>query len=372
MVSPIEFAKPTKTEKDDCILGVFANYGFEYPGIEQYMVSIARSGYTGRKVLLCWNLRPDVHNMLTRWGYELVYVDPPPRETKVLPVNFFIHRMGVVADYLSEHYREFRDVFWLDIKDLVVQTNPSRWMQANRKKSIVASTECVTLEQEETNNLWIKDVCGAAAHRWLKDREVINGGTFAGEAEIMKDVFCDVYSFIQDYDGEYPACQPAINMILHSAKYCERVEIPRWTEGFAACLHPMWAVGRPSHPRDLVRPYLRDVPPAFDIEKRLLYARRAIDKNSMSLKYHSSWGGKLEFTFLPKYNPRTGVELISATEYDVPFCVVHGWDRDWNMKHIFCETYSFERLAGLTEVYQDYRQFLEKGTLGRLGRLGGL
>jgi hypothetical protein len=83
----------------------------------------------------------------------------------------------------------------------------------------------------------------------------------------------------------------------------------------------------------------------------------------MSLKYHSSWGGKLEFTFLPKYNPRTGVELISATENDVPFCIVHGWDRDWNMKHIFCEAYSFERLAVLTEVYQDYRQFLEKGTL---------
>ena len=147
-----------KTDRDDLIIGVFANYGMEYPGIEQYMVSIERSGFRGRKVLLVWNLRPEVHNMLIRFGWELIATPPPPRETKTLPVNFFIHRIKVVAEYLQVNAWKYRDVFRLDIKDLVLQTNPSDWMEKNRQgAAIIASTECVTLEQEETNDRWIKD-----------------------------------------------------------------------------------------------------------------------------------------------------------------------------------------------------------------------
>ena len=353
-----------KTERDDCILGVFANYGFEYPGIEQYMVSIARSGYQGRKVLLVWNLRPDVRNMLVRFGWELIDTPPPPKETKKLPVNFFIHRVKVVAEHLQTNFFKYRDVFWLDIKDLVLQTNPSYWMEKNRKgAAIIASTECVTLGQEETNNLWIKDVCGLEIHDWLKEEEVINGGTFAGEARLMTYVFSRVYDFIKDYDGEFPACQPAINYVMHSPGIKEQVRIPRWTEGFAACLHPMWAMGHPSNARDLVRPYLRDVPPALDIETRLLYAREASNPNSMSLNFCSKWGQALEFTFMPTYKSRRGIEIIKATPADVPFSIVHGWDRDWNMKHFFCEAYALPRLKALTDVYRDYKKYLEKGSL---------
>src|SRR5579863_659430 len=217
------------TDEQDVILGVFANFGFEYPGIEQYMVSIARSGYRGRKVLLCWNVQPPVRNMLIRWGYELVFVEPPAKETKELPVNFFIHRIKVVAEYLAAHKNEFRYVYWLDIKDLVLQTNPSRWMEQHKgDEKIIASTECVTLDQEETNKKWILDVCGSFAPNLLLDKEVINGGTFAGEAVIMADVFKYTYDLIRDYKGEWPACQPTLNYVLHChPDIAPYVRIPR-------------------------------------------------------------------------------------------------------------------------------------------------
>jgi hypothetical protein len=351
------------TKDNDVIIGVFANYGFSYPGIEAYMVSIARSGFSGRKVLLCWNLEPPVRDMLLDWGYELVFVDPPARETKTLPVNFFIHRMKVVAEYLAEHKQEFRFVFWLDVKDLILQTDPSLWMEQYRGNAkIIASTECVTLGQEETNKKWIIDVCGQAPNRLL-DKEVINGGTFAGEAAIMADVFMHTYNLIKNYKGEWPACQPSLNYVMHEfPDIAPHVRIPRWTEGFAACLHPMWATGEkegiPWNPRDLCRPFLRDCPPALDINKRLLFAREKSDPKNMGLAY-TPWGGALAFRFASTNNPAHTIELLDSTENDVPFSIVHGWDRDWGMKHFFTETYSFERLQVITEVYNRYRAIIK-------------
>jgi hypothetical protein len=345
----------------DCIIGVFSNYGLQYPGIEAYMVSLARCGYRGRKVLLVWNLRPEVREILTDYGYELVEVPPPAPETQHLPVNFFIHRMKVVADYLEDHWAEFRYVYWLDIKDLILQTDPSVWMEQNKGEAkIIASTECVTLGEEETNNKWIKDVCGADIHSWLKDHEVINGGTFAGESEIMARLFRAVHEFIKDYIGPWPACQPAINYVLRTPGFIEHLRIPRWTEGFAACLHPMWACGYPSNPRDLCRPYLRDTPPAIDIEKRTLYARTKSDPANLGLRFAPNWGGGLEFEFMPNYKQRQGIECIEAGPNDTPFCIVHGWDRDWGMKHFFEQTYALPRLEVLTRVYKGYKESLGK------------
>jgi hypothetical protein len=354
------------TDEQDLILGVFANFGFEYPGIEQYMVSIARSGYRGRKVLLCWNVQPPVRNMLIRWGYELVAVEPPAKETKELPVNFFIHRMKVVAEYLAAHKNEFRYVYWLDIKDLILQTNPSRWMEQHKGDAkIIASTECVTLGQEETNKKWILDVCGSYAPNLLLDKEVINGGTFAGESAIMADVFKYTYDLIANYKGEWPACQPTLNYVLHChPDIAPYVRIPRWTEGFAACLHPMWAAGKKMeidwNPRDLCRPNLRDVPPAYDMNKKLLYAREKNDPTNVGVGY-IAWGKPLNYLFCRENNPMFTIELIESKPTDVPFCIVHGWDRDAGMKHLFQENYSFPRLQVITDVYNDFNTFLKKG-----------
>jgi len=349
------------TKDNDVIIGVFANYGFSYPGIEYYMVSIARSGFTGRKVLLCWNVAKPVQDMLRRWGYELVFVKPPAKETKALPVNFFVHRVKVVAEYLAEHKDEFRFVFWLDIKDLILQSDPSVWMEQHKGDAkIIASTECVTIAQEETNAKWVWDVCGRNAYNEIFDKEVINGGTFAGEADIMADVFMHTYNLIHDYKGEWPACQPTLNYVMHAFPDIKPyVRVPRWTEGFAACLHPMWAHGlkdgKPWHPRDLCRPFLRDCPPALDINKRLLVAREKTDHGNMGLAY-LEWGSNLDFKFTTSTNQACTIELIDSTPEDVKFCIVHGWDRDFGMKHFFQETYSFDRLRVITDVYNDYKE----------------
>jgi hypothetical protein len=101
---------------DDLILGVFANYSWD--AIEAYAVSIALSGFRGRKVLLVWNLANEVRSRLKVFGFELI--DVPPANMRVtFAGEFFRHRDKLVAEYLAAHKSEFRFVFWLDIAQLM-------------------------------------------------------------------------------------------------------------------------------------------------------------------------------------------------------------------------------------------------------------
>jgi hypothetical protein len=126
---------------NDLILGVLTGtrYQMKYPGVEAYIVSIARSGFTGRKVMLVWNINPNTKQVLIENGFEVIEILPWP------PEPFFHARMRLSYEYLKEHYQEFRYVFWLDIKDLILQSDPSLWMEKNTEgNSLIASTECVT------------------------------------------------------------------------------------------------------------------------------------------------------------------------------------------------------------------------------------
>lgn len=306
----------------------------KYPGIEAYVASIDRSGFSGRKVMLSWNIHPTTKDVLLKHNFEVVDIDPWPTD------HFFHARMRLAWEYLEGHYQEFRYVFWLDIKDLIVQTNPSVWMEKNIGDSkIVASTECVTIEQEGTNQLWAKDVLGEEKYQEIKNEEVINGGTWAGESEVLKEVFHEVHRGCKDYAGQYPPCQIWINYVMRQEPFLSMLKIPRWSEGFAACLHPVWWLGvRPN-----LHSLLRDKYPVIDPEKVILYPGVKSDPLRDSIKFCREWRRSSTFSIVPvgKGIP-AGVECVIPPE-NQPFSIVHGYDRDWGMKELFDCKYSFDQ-----------------------------
>lgn len=317
----------------DLLLGVLGTSwcGFKYPGVEAYLVSIKRSGFSGRKILLVFDIRPEVREKLLEYEFELIDV-PTPRDP------FFHARMRLAWEYLKDHYKEFRYIFWLDIKDLILQSDPSVWMEKNiGSKSLIASTECVTIGQEETCRAWCKNILGENAFAFLKNEEVINGGTWAGESEAMMEVFHAVHLIIYKYQGPYPPCQTAINYVMRSKPFADMMRIPRWSEGFAACLHPMWWSGA----RYKCRPYLRDNPPVLDIENAVLYPGIGSNPKHRSAAFNDHWGKDSPLIVLPSTDPLSGVECIEFPSYE-PFAIVHGYDRDWALKALFEFKYRFD------------------------------
>jgi hypothetical protein len=316
---------------NDIILGVLGTMWERTrpQGVGVYLESIKRSGFKGRKIMLVWDIHPETRRLLLEYGFELVDL---PNQSEA----FFIARMHVCWDYLKDHYKEFRYIFWLDVKDLVLQSDPSVWMEKRKdKKKIIASNECVNISQEETNQLWALNILGVQKYEEIKDCEVINGGTWAGESEAMTEVFHQVYLGCSTYTGGHPPCQIWINYVLHTM-FKDITHIPRWSEGFAACLHPCWSPWRmPCWPN------LKDPHPVLDVKKCILHAGTVPDSNNPMVVFNPVWGNNTMVQVATRpiqietpSMPLSGVECVEKPE-GKPFAIVHGYDRDWDMKYMF-------------------------------------
>jgi len=316
----------------DCILGVLAGptYVLKYPGIEAYLVSIEKSGFSGRKIMLVWNIHPITRKYLLQYGFEVIDVpNPIPQE------SFFHTRIRIVADYLPKHYQEFRYIFWLDIKDLILQSNPSVWMEENiGSYKLVGSTECVTIEQEETNQLWARTILGNSKYEEIKNEEVINGGTWAGESEMMMNVFQQVYAITKEYDGSFPPCQPSINYVLRQEPFKSSLYIPRWDKSFAACLHPFWSWSA----RAKCRPFVRDNPPVLNYDTGILYPSNGHNPKNNMIAFN-----RYNKTIIPGTNgPLFGCECVTNSNLK-PFAIVHGYDRDWQIREVMESKYEMDK-----------------------------
>ena len=215
---------------NDLLLGVFANYGFEW--LEAYMVSTVRCGFRGRKILLVWNLSDEVRGKLKEYGFELV--DVAPINTVVeFTSNFFEYRDRLVRDFLKVRRQEFRFIFWMDIRDLVFQTDPSLWMEKNLgDKEIVVASECILIKDEAVNDGWLKGIFDTETYTRIREYEVLNGGTLAGTPDALLRVFEEVCRIA--HGTKEIAEQAALNVVLRSTEFKDRVLVPRMIDGFAA------------------------------------------------------------------------------------------------------------------------------------------
>jgi hypothetical protein len=319
------------TSEQDLILGVMGGTWVGvpgYPGIEAYVESIRRSGFTGRKVMLCWGIRTEVRQKLIEYGFELVDL-PQPQDP------FFHARMRVCAQYLQEHHKEFRYIFWLDIKDLILQNNPSVWMEENLgEHALVVATEPVPIMTEETNWLWARNILGETRAAEIKDCLVLNGGVFAGKSEAMAELFHQTHLLCYPYGGPYPPCQISMNYVVH-VMFRGSLYIPAWSEGFAACLHPCWSPWRTP-----CWPHMRDPHPVLDINTCTLYAGTTPNPSNRMIEFNPHWGVDRRVKITTPSHPLQGLECVDSPQ-GKPFSIVHGYDRDWDVKALFEFRYRF-------------------------------
>jgi len=329
--------------KDDLILGVLGGTWVgpgSYPGIEAYVESIKRSGFSGRKIMLCWEIRPEVRDKLLQYGFELVE-QPHPCDP------FFHARMRVCDQYLENHYKEFRYIFWLDIKDLVLQSNPSVWIEQNiGEHSIVASTEPVPINTEETNWLWARSILGEHKASEIEDRLVINGGAIAGKAEEMAAFFHQTHLLCYPYGGPYPPCQISMNYVLYTM-FNSGLYTPSWSEGFAACLHPCWSPWRTP-----CWPHMKDPHPVLELSTCTLHAGTVPNPSNKMIVFNPHWGTNRRIKIENATHPLEGLECVDNPTGKA-FCIVHGYDRDWDVKSLFDFKYRYSGGFNL-DLYKEW------------------
>src|SRR5260370_1441494 len=175
---------------NDLLLGVFANVDLNW--IDAYMVSINRCGFRGKKILLVWNLAVIVREKLIEYGFELVDMPQglPGGDWHVFHKNFYEYRDVLAHKFLAERGHEFRYVLWMDIRDLIFQTDPSIWLENNLgDKKIVIATESYKIKNEQCNDNWVKNIFTPETYLRIREEEALNGGTFAGTPVEMAEIF---------------------------------------------------------------------------------------------------------------------------------------------------------------------------------------
>lgn len=217
---------------NDLLLGVFANQGFEW--IEAYMVSSQSCGFRGRKILLVWNLAEDVRKKLIEYGFELVEAPQISGEGDwhTMHKNFYEYRDRLAHDFIVSRGHEFRYILWMDIRDLIFQSDPSAWMEKHLgDNKVVIATESYAIKNEQCNDNWCKKIFNAAEYASLREHEALNGGTFAGTPDALAYIFkrtCEIASQTNEI-----AEQAALNFIAREPEFSKSAIVPRLELGFA-------------------------------------------------------------------------------------------------------------------------------------------
>jgi glycosyltransferase involved in cell wall biosynthesis len=244
---PAEFFEPLA--KEDVVIGVIKNY--DWKKIGPYVVSLARSGFCGVKLMLVENIAPDARAGLVKHGFTVIDFATPPqvlREERLDYLCFGRHRFKYAIDYLKRFPGRFGNVVWCDVRDQIFQSDPSAWLKKNLNPpyKIVAAGEGWYVKDEKYNDDWTKTV-SPDDYDWLRELEICCSGTFAGEAEAMLGIFERIYEMTLASIDVRPnnADQAMFNRIIRTSPYKKIVRVPRMSEGFTAT----WTTAKTSDSR---------------------------------------------------------------------------------------------------------------------------
>lgn len=248
---------------------------YSYDQVETFIRSIDASRIDAMRVAVIYELEDDVVNRLKDDGFM------------VFKYELFGHvaeqrfsDMVAVIEMLSQSVPINR-VLIVDSRDLVFQSDPFKWIESNGDPDLILSDEGVTHADEPWNKATMTRCYGEYICSLLADKNVINAGVIAGSIEKVRDLLVSIVM----YDMASPATpsdQSALNMIAHSSLSRSSYMLAGDGDAWAAQLH---------------------VKVARQDELRI----------------------------------KNGYQLVN--EKDVPYCIVHQYDRSEMLTKLISETY---------------------------------
>ena len=143
---------------NDMVIGSITGYDFDK--IRPWVNSLDRSGFTGTKAMLCYNISYATAQELSDRGYHLFAFNRNDKTESFeyhrdfsIVVERFLHLWHFLKPLKGQH----RYIITTDVKDVIFQSNPSDWLEKNMKdKKINVASESIRYEDEEwgRNNLY--------------------------------------------------------------------------------------------------------------------------------------------------------------------------------------------------------------------------
>jgi len=215
---------------EDLVLSVVK--GLQWRDIDCYAISLSRSGYTGKKVMLVEDVPEDAQNNLRALGFEVIPFSTP---TVYQNLHFQTSRYFVARDYLKQHAGEFAYAVWTDVVDLVFQADPIEWLDLDMGAAqILAAKEGWLIKNQGINDCWIKRLVSGDEYDSLREQEVLCSGSILGEADAMLGLFgamCSMFSPATDMQG---IDQGVFNVLMRRSPFKDISRAPEPEEGLVS------------------------------------------------------------------------------------------------------------------------------------------
>lgn len=182
-----------------------------------YVESINQCGFSGDKVMIVYDVTQDTINYLKENGWEVFQSQ--------LQGHIHMHRLITMYLTLNSLDREYRYVITTDVRDVVFQKNPSKYLENNLKKDILVSSENVKYKDESWGTKNILEGYNEVFLQRYAENVSCNVGVLAGKYKSIKDLLLLNYIVSQAGNTQHYTDQSSFNFIIHNNLVQSSVQI---------------------------------------------------------------------------------------------------------------------------------------------------
>ena len=202
----------------DLIIGCSTNYNWDK--IKYWVNSINQSGFEGDKVLIFMNVDKDTLQKVNDAGFTAIVLSQPDefgnhKYESRLPVH--VERFFHIYNFLREN--RYRYVITTDVKDVIFQKNPIKYIEENiGDKKLMFASESLLYKDEPWGNQNLLETFGPYFHSIFKGNLIFNVGVLAGRGDDMRDLACMIFNM--SINRPIPIVdQSTFNLMISMAPY---------------------------------------------------------------------------------------------------------------------------------------------------------
>ena len=247
----------------DLIVGCATNY--DWSKLKYWVNSINASGFEGDKVLILMNCDKDTVKKISDSGFSIIAFNQDINGNLTYESQMMVHVERFYHIYQLLKDNEYRYVITTDVKDVVFQRNPSKWLEENLAEGVedlVFSSESMRYKDEPWGNQNLLETFGPQIYEDFKNHTIFNVGVLAGHGFAMKDLCMNI--FASCVHRPIKICdQSTFNFLISQHPYLSTSMYTKSEDGWACQL------GTTADPSKIeqFRPFLLEPSPKVDGDK---------------------------------------------------------------------------------------------------------
>lgn len=275
----------------DLILSAATNYDWDQ--LKYFVNSINRSGFSGDVIMFIMNgSKATVEKLVENNVYVIGQATDEEGNLKYesgMPIH--VERFFHFFNYLHQNAYKYRNVLICDNKDIVFQTDPSRWLEDHLNMPMVAGSECLKYKDEAWGSQNLEQTFGPYFHDLYKHNTIYNVGFWGGRSEYVRDMCLSIFQMA--LNRPIAICDQAVfNMLLFTAMYQDTVQLAQLSDALVCHLGTLMD----PHKMTTFEPLLLEAPPYFDgdvfknVEGKTFVAVHQYDRSIYSERVKEIYG----------------------------------------------------------------------------------